>query len=618
MCGIAGFASNSSMPFNASGCLPFLSHRGPNGNGEITINVGDSVVWLGHTRLSILDLSLAGHQPMSSRDGRWWLTFNGEIYNHLKLRSNLDGPFRGHSDTETLVEAAAFWGLANTLPMLNGMFAFCAVDTLDRALYLVRDPFGIKPLYYSFLENGGIVFASEARALTNLAGLSIKIDPDALQTFLTLRYVPSPRTLWKGVYRLPPGHYLRMKVGTWDMELIPYGNTPAERFVGKIDDAVAAYQEVLANAVCRQLISDVPVGLLLSGGIDSALVAALAKEAGYVLPSFTVGFSGEHYECEIEDAAYTARVLGLPHVAVKVTPAELWDSLELVVSAVEEPLGTTSVLPMWHLVQKAREDVTVVLTGQGSDEPWGGYTRYQAEIVREWLPFPNLLKGLDFIRHWKGTSESAERALRSIPLHETARRFEETYMMFTSEERMALTGRSDDGGALSEINSWIDKARFSSLEPVELMMWIDSRMNLADDLLLYGDKISMRFSLEARVPMLDIEVVRFIESLPRAYRIGLGKGKVVHKKMAEAYLPPEIVYRKKKGFQVPFGKWSRGEWRDKIESTILDVSAPHWDLLDRRAVELIWRDHIKGRDRSRKVFTLLILALWWRFQGGSN
>lgn len=615
MCGILGTIGwQPDDPGRAVGCL---HHRGPDGQGWETLASHGRTVWLGQTRLAILDLSEAGRQPMVSRDGRWWVTFNGEIYNHLEIRRTLAAPFRGHSDTETLVEAIAQQGLAATLPRLNGMFAFAALDLLEGRLHLVRDPFGIKPVYYRETPQG-LAFASEVRALPLLTGEPLAVDPEGLATFLTLRYNPSPGTLARHVHRLPPGHGLTWELADDRRTLAPYITPQHDRFSGTLAEAVTEYRDVLARAVGRQMLSDVPVGILLSGGIDSALVAALARDRGSHVPCFTVGYGDNHPDCELAEAADTARVLGLPHHQVKVTPELLQGALPELVTAMEEPLGTTSILPMWFLVRLARERVTVVLTGQGSDEPWGGYQRYQLEQVRGLLgPLAGLARP---VQQWlprllPGLPEMVRRGLASLPIDEPAARFITAWGLFTPAERQGLIGSPATGQAEEITRRWLAWLAPAHCPPAEAMMRLDSRMNLADDLLLYGDKIAMSCALEARVPMLDLEVVRFVESLPLAYRVRLGRGatKIVHKAMAREYLPREIVHRRKKGFRVPFGQWARGPWREWITEVLLDPAAPHFTHLHRPAVEALWREHLRQEpDRERQIFALLNLALWWR------
>lgn len=369
MCGVVGALGIAVGEETAARAVALLHHRGPDSHGQARALLGATPAWLGHTRLSILDLSAAGAQPMRSHCGAWLISFNGEIYNHLDLRRELDCAWRGHSDTETLCQAIAAWGIEKTLPRLNGMFAFAALDLTHGLLYLARDPFGVKPLYYTRAA-GGIAFASEMRALFALVPGPRRIDAAGLQTLLALRYVPSPGTLLQNVNRVEPGHLLRIDAANMALTKAVYVQPQMSDFRGSIADAATGYLECLKRAINRQLLSDVPVGLLLSGGLDSALIAACARESGAALPAYTVGFNNGVPECEIADARATARALGLEHHAVTVTAEQLWDALILAAGAVEEPLGTTSVLPMWHLIARASADVPVVLTGQGSDEPW--------------------------------------------------------------------------------------------------------------------------------------------------------------------------------------------------------------------------------------------------------
>jgi len=549
---------------------------------------------------------------MRSQDGRWLVTFNGEIYNHLELRKELEVAWRGHSDTETLVECLSAWGLERALPRLNGMFAFGALDVIAGKLYLVRDPFGVKPLYYSLADDGGCAFSSEVKALLPLANKVPQLHLQALRAFLTLRFVPSPNTLLEGIKRLPPGHVLAKELETGQHDLRCYTRYPSERYRGTLDDAVEDYYALLSRAVKRQLLSDVPLGIFLSGGVDSGLVAALAVEQVGKLPSYTVGFGADHAACELADAAETAAVLGLEHRPFTVTTRELWNALENCVAAVEEPLGTVSVLPMWYLAQRARRDVTVVLTGQGADEPWGGYRRYQGEIWHSRLPFPSLLALFQPLLHrMPKVPEFIERAAASIPTADRAQRFQQAYALFSPDMRRQLAGSPEPGCAASAIRYWLDWLGSTDVSGVEAMMAIDTRMGLADDLLLYGDKISMAHSLEARVPLLDIELVRFVESLPPEFRVSLRGGKIAHKLAAARHLPRAIVNRPKKGFLVPFGKWAATLWKDQIADVLLNPSASHWAWLNRRAIQGLWQEHVSGRrDRGRQLFALTSFCLW--------
>lgn len=612
MCGVVGLISKSPFADGSRSALDALRHRGPDASGSEVLRTGTAHAWLGHTRLSILDLSPAGHQPMHSEDGRWWVTFNGEIYNHLELRKELRVAWRGHSDTETLVECLSAWGLERTLPRLNGMFAFGALDVVAGKLYLARDPFGVKPLYYALANDGGLAFSSELKALLPLVNKTPRLDIRAFRAFLTLRFVPSPNTLLEGIKRLPPGHFLVRDLETSHDDLRCDTRYPSQRFRGTLDDAVEAYYALLSQAVKRQLLSDVPVGIFLSGGVDSALVAALAAQQVGKLPSYTVGYGAGHEACELADAAETAAVLGLEHHPVTVTPSDLWNAFENCVSAVEEPLGTVSVLPMWYLARRARRDVTVVLTGQGADEPWGGYRRYQGEMWRERLPFPSLLAWFrPLLQRAPQVPEFMERAAASIPIADRAQRFQQAYALFSPEMRRELAGSPEPGCAAGAIRYWLDWLGSTQVSSVEAMMAIDTRMGLADDLLLYGDKISMAHSLEARVPLLDIELVKFVESLPIQYRVSLQGGKIAHKLAATRHLAHAIVNRPKKAFMVPFGKWAATVWKDRLADILLDPSGAHWAWLNRQAVQDLWREHVNGkRDRGRQLFALASFCLW--------
>jgi asparagine synthase (glutamine-hydrolysing) len=606
VCGVAGLISDAPLALGVQAALGALAHRGPDAAASQALRVGPAHAWLGHTRLSILDLSPAGAQPMKSRDGRWWVSYNGEIYNHLELRRELNAPWRGHSDTETLVEALAAWGLEAALPRLNGIFAFAALDTVAGKLYLVRDPFGVKPLYYAE-QHGRFAFSSELKALAKLVSPRPALNPAALRAFLTLRFVPSPQTLLQGIRRLPPGHVLERNVTSGTDRLRCYVRPAQERYRGTLDEAVEGYYALLSQAVKRQLLSDVPVGIFLSGGVDSGLVAALAAEQRGALPSYTVGFGAEHEACELDDAAETARLLGLEHHAVRVSAQGLWEAFEKCIAAVEEPLGTPSILPMWHLAKRAREDVTVVLTGQGSDEPWGGYRRYQAELWRSRIPFPRMLGLLEPLMRHLPLPEFLERALASIPMADRVQRFAQIYAPFAPRLRQRLTGSSDPGCAAGSIRYWLDWLGDSGLPDTQAMMAIDARMGLADNYLLYGDKISMAHSLEARVPMLDLELVRFIESLPVEYRVSFAGGKIAHKRAAERHLPAAIVRRPKKGFLLPFRTWSRTIWKERVAAILLEHESP----FSRDAVAELWREHLSGgRDWSEQLFALASFYLW--------
>jgi len=611
VCGIVGYVGHEIDRRCSRERVLRLSHRGPDDVGEVTVDLGEKIGWLGHTRLSIQDLSSAGHQPMRSQDGRWWLVYNGEIYNHQDLRKQLDVKFRGNSDTETLVELISRYGFMSAVAKLNGIFAFAALDVVSKDLYLARDPFGVKPMYYTYSSNR-ISFASEIRALD----VSREVDACSLQTFLTLRYVPSPATMLRNVNRLEPGHVIRFNLQSASIATSSYvRNEPSSnrhRFRGTIDDAIGVYSRLVRRAVKRQLLADVPVGILLSGGVDSALIAALACAEGDPIGGFSVGFGEEHPECELQAARETAGFLGIPFRPVTVDQEDLWNALDASVGAIEEPLGTTSILPMWYLAERAARDVSVVLTGQGADEPWGGYGRYQAELIRRLAPSRQFWRLINSLLGKCATHNGiVERGLRSLAAPTLPLRIVEAHALFNSATREELLGNGDVGRAEADVERWLSLMSSNWTSAAEAMMAVDSRMNLADDLLLYGDKITMAHSLEARVPILDLDVVRFVESLPTNFRVRINRGKIVHKLTAETHLPHWITRRKKLGFQVPFSSWIRRQWKQRVGEVILGESAPLARLLNPAAVEAVWQAHQNYRaDNGRQIFGLLTLAIW--------
>ncbi len=607
MCGLIGTVN---LPLGKAE-LDLIAHRGPDGEGLSEHAVGTHRVRLGHRRLAIVDLSPNGAQPMTTADGRHVIVYNGELYNHGELRERLEGiAFRGHSDTETLLYALARSGTA-ILPELNGIFAFAWLDTTGRRLYLVRDPFGIKPLYYASAGNG-FVFASELKPL--LALVPGRVDGEHLATLLKLRFSPSPDTLFAGVHRLRPGHVLEVGLDseTPAIREVPYiEGRRAETARPGMQAAVMRYGALLTRAVERQLMSDVEIGVLLSGGVDSALVAALAqKNSPRPMKAFTVGFTGPDAEDadEIDDARRTAEALGLEHHTVRIGFADFIESLQDCVRVVEEPLATTSIVPMRFLSRLAAQHVKVVLSGQGADEPLGGYGRYQAEIVGRFIPRQVARIGRAFSHAVSLRNERLSRGLASLSQADDIGRFVEAYAVFSDAEIEALTGRrsSEARARLVYFYELLGCAAFDA--PVERMMALDMRLGLADDLLLYTDKITMRSSLECRVPILDTELVAYIESLPYEYRVRYGSTKIIHKQFARSILPEAVINRPKKGFWSPTGAWFRDT--GFLSSLLLDRNSRFASFFDLTAVARTLAQHAEGYNRERHIFLLLCLYYW--------
>lgn len=606
MCGIVGTVNHPLLQET----IDCLAHRGPDGTGSSRIDLGEHSVALGHRRLAIVDPSDAGSQPMSSDCGRYYLIFNGEIYNHRELRAGLrHSSFRGHSDTETLLYCLAERGI-EALDELNGIFALAFLDTQQCRLLLARDAFGVKPLYYT--EDGvGLGFASELRALRELIA-EPEVDTQALSALLRLRFVPAPRTLLSGVRKLRPGHVLEVDLSRSNPATVerPYTGPHHAGAEGlSFDDAVTRYGELLEASVQRQLMADVEVGVLLSGGIDSALVAASAASAsGRPVKAFTVGFSERDQADETEAAAETARYLGLRHYQRRINRADFIETLGRCIEIVEEPLATTSIIPMYHLAALASEHVKVVLSGQGADEPLGGYPRYRTALLAPWVPpgAASLLgRGMATVgvrddRLLRGAATLAERG--------AVERAVAALQVFDEADIRALTGLSGTH-ALEDVRyvyEWLGCA--GQATPVEQAMSLDLRLNLADDLLLYTDKISMHFSLECRVPMLDRVLIRWLEALPAQYRVRLRGGKRIHKAYARRRLPAEIVDRRKKGFASPTRRWFKdtGILREMLLSTDSRMSC----YFDPQEIERVLGEHAAGYDRQRQIFLLLSIQQW--------
>jgi asparagine synthase (glutamine-hydrolysing) len=605
MCGIL---TTVNLPFDQS-ALDTIRHRGPDGSGISQAVVGAHLVTLGHRRLSILDLSAAGHQPMWTPDRTHAIVYNGEIYNHTDLRAGLDSiAYRGHSDTETILHCLARRG-PGCAAAFNGIFAFCLLDVGAKKMYLVRDTFGIKPLYYR-LDQRTLVACSELRGIRRF--FDDPLDPESLAELLRLRYLPAPDTLLQNVQKLRPGHIAEIdlngpmpRVSEYPFpERRPVATTRSARA-----EAISQYRATLTSAVRRQLQSDVEVGVLLSGGVDSAVVAALAQKAvPYRMKAFTVGYSEADSSDEIADAAESARVVGLDHHHVRIGFENFLELLPSINSMVEEPLATTSIVPMFALSRLASSHVKVVLSGQGADEILGGYRRYQMELLRGWIP----MAAVPLARRILGGTrrEAIARTLGAIGEPDDVRRFEEVYTVFPADRIAKLIGRAETR-AEDRIRYFFDLLHCAARrEPVERMMSLDARMNLADDLLLYTDKITMHHSLECRVPLLDLELVRLVESLPRAYRIAAGRGKRIHKWAAEKILPAHIVHRKKKGFQSPASRWFRSG--GLLRDILLDPKSRFASAFDLREVERVLREHESGLNRERHIFLLLSLHFWMR------
>ncbi|MDT0294654.1 asparagine synthase (glutamine-hydrolyzing) [Mesonia ostreae] len=609
MCGIIG-SFNNTIDKKALSCIV---HRGP--DAQQTYQYKN--LTLGHVRLSIVDLSDAGSQPMHSENERFTLIFNGEIYNHQELRSELSFKnFKGHSDTETILYYLQEFGIEG-VKKFNGIFALALLDKELNKLYLVRDPFGVKPLYFYEKEGKVISFASEIKPLFAL-GTVKEFNHDYLSTYLKLRYVPAPNTLFKNIFKVDTASILEIDITSQKItQRRFFDNIPKPIKKINKEEALEQYDFLLKKAINRQLMGDVPVSMLLSGGVDSALLAKLITDVSNTnLKTYTGGYRiADDNINELEDAEESAQILGLENEKVIIEESSFIEIFPQLTKNIEEPLGSTSIFPIHFLTQKIHQDgFKVTLTGQGVDEPWGGYLRYNPQKTIEslsGLPVPFL----STLKH-KIKKDGLRRAVNAVEQDQRAARFNESYSLFDEAmlKRLLREKPPERGFKNRTIEIIQYKLKFYQLEDrnaVEAMMILDARMNLSDDLLLYTDKVSMQHSIETRVPFLDLELMHFAESLPSSLKVGLFKNKWLHKKLAEKHLPKKIIYRKKRGFYAPTKSWFEGQIGHDLEEQMLSDVGLFSQLFNKEEIKKYFDLHRHKKVNYEKQLYLLSSFYFW-------
>lgn len=605
MCGIIG-NFNGKITENV---IKSIQHRGPD---EQNIHSYKNVE-LGHVRLSIVDLSNAGSQPMHSQDERYTLIFNGEIYNHEELRKELTFKnFKGHSDTETILYYLQEFGI-ESIKKFNGIFALALLDKQEDKLFLARDPFGVKPLYYFKKGNKLVNFASEIKPLFKM-GAPKEFNEDLLSTYLKLRYVPAPHTLFKNIYKVDTATILCVDLESQTiLEEKHFHHIPAKKVLISKNEALEEYDYLLKNAVKRQLMGDVPISMLLSGGVDSALLAKLITDvSNNKLKTYTGGYHIEDDTInELADAEETAQILGVKNEKVMIEESSFIKIFPDLVKNIEEPLGSTSIFPIHFLTNQIHKDgFKVTLTGQGVDEPWGGYRRYNPQKSIEILhnlpiPFLSTVKK-------KITNDGVRRTINAIEKSERSQRFNESYSLF--DDHMLDKLLKIPSTIYTSTNIISEKLNFYNLDDrnaVEAMMILDARMNLSDDLLLYTDKISMQHSLETRVPFLDVELMQFAESLSSNLKVNLFKNKWLHKKLAEKHLPKKIIYRKKRGFYAPTKTWFEGKIGHDLEEKMLNDKGLFSNLFRKEEIKKYFNLHRNKNVNYEKQLFLLSSFYFW-------
>jgi asparagine synthase (glutamine-hydrolysing) len=597
-----------------------IAHRGPDDEGFHF----DGPLGLGFRRLSIIDLS-GGHQPMADADESVWVVFNGEIYNFHELRRELEGHghvFRTRSDTEVIVHGYKQWG-TEVLNRLNGMFGLAIWDVHRKRLVVARDSAGIKLIYFR-IDKGRLAFGSELRAVLSALPERPSIDPTALNLFLRYRYTPSPLTLFDGVRKVAPGTMLVVENGLARVERW-YVHRP-KRLPPSLSDAEAteALLDIYKRALERHLIADVPVGLLLSGGIDSGLLLGLMNLYGKDWPTYTVGYGKSAFQDdELSDAAETARLFGSRHSEVELTRDTFERALPGIVSILEEPIAASSIVPMFFVCERARQDVKVALVGQGPDELFAGYTRHLGVQYGDyWRRLPGWLRrslgaGIAHLPR----NEALKRGVYALDVDDRLERYRNVFSLLPGSEVDGLfrDGLLPAGAGDRILESWHElEPEMDGADELGAFQVLEIRSSLPDELLMYADKISMAHGLEVRVPYLDKEVVEFAQRLPASFKVRYGQRKWLHRRVCERFLPKQILARKKRGFAVNVvDEWFDGSMNSKLSNYLQDDASLMFRYLEPQRVSGLFDDHRAGRRDNHKVlFSLVVLEEWLRANEG--
>jgi asparagine synthase (glutamine-hydrolysing) len=619
MCGICGqfnFVRNEPVePATIRRMTRTMVHRGPDDEGYLI----SGPLGLGFRRLSIIDLA-GGHQPMSDAEETVWVIFNGEIYNYRELRAELQSKshqFRTNSDTEVIIHGYKEWG-TEVFNRLNGMFGLAIWDVKRKQLVLARDAMGIKLVYYQ-IANGQLTFGSEIRAILAAQDSKPEVDPVALGLFLRFRYTPSPLTVFQGIRKLPPGTMLIIEGGKSEQQRW-YDFTPTP-FPTPKEKEEAAYEllELYRGAVKRHLLSDVPIGILLSGGLDSGLLLALMNEQGGPWPAYTISYGESFGDDELTDAAETAALFGARHVAVKLDRAEFERSLPQIVECLEEPIAASSIVPMYFVSQRARQDVKVALIGQGPDELFGGYKRHLGVRYGDW--WRGLPTGVRSIAGYAVNrlprNEMLKRGVRSLGKENRLKRYQEVFSLTPAETIDGLF-RDDilpqrNGHELVEY--WRELLpQMEHTDELGGFQLLEIRSSLPDELLMYADKLSMAHSLEVRVPYLDRTVVEYVQQLGSNFKIRKASRKWLHRRVCQTYLPPRILKRRKRGFAVNVvDDWFRSSLKGELPESLLDEGSLMFGFLNPEAVRKLLNAHRSDRhDNHKLLFSLVMFEQWLR------
>jgi len=638
MCGIAGFFTPEIQSSDLNATSEFMErsliHRGPD-SGDIWQDT-DAGITLIHRRLAIVDLTPTGHQPMVSASGRFALCYNGEVYNADELRTPLlkSGlAFQGHSDTEAILESCAAIGVEAATKKLIGMFAFALWDSREQELWLVRDRLGVKPLYWTLTPNGTVIFGSEIKALRAHPECSNEIDRDAVAGFMRHNYVAGPKTIYKGIYKLQPGHTLRYSSEMSEPDIRPFWGLKdtvvrgmSAPYKGTDSEAVIALEELLKDAVGRRMIADVPLGAFLSGGIDSSLVAALMQaQRSEPIKTFSIGFETEAHN-EAQYAAAVAKHLGTDHTELYVTAQDALDVIPKLPDMYDEPFADSSQIPTYLLSSLTKQHVTVALSGDGGDELFAGYERYfttqriLGKLENVPTPFRHLMaKAISALSpaSWDAIANIIPTSKRPDNTGNRAHKFAAMLSGKPDDIFRSLVSHWDHpddiviGGKEPKGVLWDES--LASLIPdfTTRMQYMDSATYLTDDILTKVDRASMFDALEARVPLLDHRVVEFAATLPHHMKVRDGQGKWLLRQVLEKYVPKHLFDRPKMGFGVPLDAWLRGPLRDWAEDLLSKETFERHGLLNRAPILEKWQQHVSGNANWQYLlWDVLMLHAW--------
>ena len=638
MCGVSGAiyinqASKHIVERDLRLMLNQINHRGPDSQG-IWVHENNKI-GLAHSRLSILDLSAAGSQPMHSKSSRYSISYNGEIYNHLELRKELltlHSSWRGTSDTETLLECLEQWGLHTTLTKLNGMFAFAVWDEKEKKIFLCRDRFGEKPLYYGWISGHKkqFVFSSELQALSSFEGFDHKLNFSGIDRFLKTNNFGGHQTVYDQIYKVLPGTIVTFDLDHFSLTSSRYWSSMAEaqaakaqQFSGTFGDAVNQLDILLQDVISNQMISDVPIGCFLSGGIDSSLVASImSAQSTKSINTFSIGQVGEGNEAQ--RAKLISKALGTNHTELYVDSNDALGLIPNIFNIYGEPFADSSQIPTYLVAKLAKNSVSVALSGDAGDEIFGGYNRYEyaqrfwpkihsmPKSLRSMISIlsPYLLSSLRLGASLAGEGEreniglKLQKALKTMGCNTLAELYESLIAPSHSLMRQEIFASSLEKNPHKIFTD-------SNFRDFEQMMIADTDGYLADDILVKVDRAAMRHSLETRVPFLDHRLFSFMWSLPPEFKIAQNQTKLLPRALITKYLDASLLDQPKTGFGIPIGQWLRGPLKNYASNIIFNGQIHNLDILDHKAVELLWKKHLTGKeDHSAQLWSIIALDVW--------